>query len=593
MKVKVIFFVLLLFVLPLASAQIVFENNFNGVYSVGDLVHVNISIQKPVSTSSYLETFLTCGGSNFLVWKNYVSVLGGGRKFVDFDFPISIYGNCHLKSTFDGDSQSSQQFNVSRDIKINYDLNSISFSPGDNFLIKGTATKANGELLNGTLKIFSPGLVEKTIAVSKGKFNYNFEIPPGALPGNHDFNFEAREEDASNHLINEGESSFKITVRSIPSKIVSHTNFTEVDPPKNVTINFSLEDQAGNPISNEFLILEIHDTENNILVKKTVESPGKYFYEFPGNATLGLWSFGFYYGSLSSFSKVYVGENKNLSFNVANNNTLLIKNVGNVLYDGIVTYSFQNMSGEENRSINVSLDVGKQMGVPLNLRGDYNLSAGGNSLGGFSFTGNAIKEGSSGMPLFGYWVFIGILFLGILIFLFFRKKSFVKTKSPYMKKKNWVATQGKHKRSLFLKTKSNMDVYSAFFKNFDENLNGFKEILKKYGWTLHRVNNKISFVLFYSNQKSSSKKIVKFAKEMLEVAKSKKVSLSISVNSEKFYNDKTLISKFALKSRKMLEKAPSGEMIVSKKILEDLGIKKDQRKVLVNMDEEDFSAYIF
>jgi len=592
MEVKMIFFILLLFVLPLASAQIVFENNFNGVYSVGDLVHVNLSIQKPVSTSSYLETSLSCGGSNFLVGKNYVSVFGGGMKFVDFDFPISIYGNCHLKSTFDGDSQSSQQFNVSRDIKIDYDLNSISFSPGDGFLIKGTATKANGDLLNGTLKIFSSGLVEKTIAVSNGKFNYNFEIPPGALPGNHDFNLEAMEEDASNHLINDGESSFNITVRSVPSKIVSHTNFTEVDPPKNVTINFSLEDQAGNPISNEFLILKILDTENNILVKKTVKSPGKYSYEFPGNATLGLWSFGFYYGSLSSFSKVYVGENKNISFNVINNNTLLIKNVGNVLYNGIVTYSFQNMSNEENRSINVSLDAGKQMEVPLDLKGDYNLSVGGNSLGKFSFTGNAIIGDSLDASTFSYWVFLGILVFGIFIFLFFKRKSFAKTKSFFIRKKNPETKRGKYNRNLFLKTKSNMDVYSVFFKNFDENLKGFKEILKKYGWTLHWVNNKISFVLFYSNQKSSSKKIMKFAKEMLEVAKSEKVFLSISVNSEKFYNDKNLINKFALKSRKMLEKASSGEIIVSKKVLEDIGIKKGQRKVLVNVGEENFSAYI-
>jgi len=592
MKVNVIFFALLLFVLPLASAQIVFENNFNGVYSVGDLVHVNISIQKPVSTSSYLETSLTCGGSNFLVGKNYVSVFGGGMKFVNFDFPISIYGNCYLKSTFDGDSQSSQQFNVSKDIKINYDLNKISFSPGDNFSIKGTAIKANGELLNGTLKISSPGLLEKTIAVSKGKFNYNFEISPGALPGNHDFNLEAREEDASNNLINNGESSFGIAVRAVPSKIVSHASFTEVNPPKSVAINFSLEDQAGNSLPNESLILKILDTENNILVKKTVKSPGNYSYDFPGNATPGLWSFGFYYGSLSSFSKVYVGENENLSFSIVNNNTLLIKNVGNVLYGGIVTYSFQNMSVEENRSTNLSLDVGKQMEVPLNLKGNYNFSVGGNSLGGFSFTGNLIKGGLSEMSSFSYWVFLGIFFLGILLFLFFRRKSFVKTKSHYIKKKNWGDKRSKHKRSLFLKTKSNMDVYSVFFKNFDENLNEFNEILKKFGWTLHRVNNKISFVLFYSNQKFSSKKIIKFAKEMLEVAKLKKVSLSISANSQNFYNDKTLINKFALKSRKMLEKAHSGEMIVSKKVLEDLGLKKGQRKVLVNMGEEEFSAYI-
>lgn len=590
MEVKSVFFALLIFLLPLASAQIVFENNFNGVYSVGDLVHVNVSIQKPVSTSNYLETFFSCGGSSFLVGKNYVSVLGGSRKFVNFDFPVSIYGNCRLRSVFDGDSQLSQSFNVSRDINVDYDLNGLSFSPGDNLSIKGAATKANGDPLNGILKIFSPGLLERTIAVSNGKFNYDFEISSQVLPGNHDFSLEAREEDASNNLINDGKSFFNITVRSVPSKIFSHTNFTEVDPPKKVGVNFSLEDQAGNSLPNESLILNIHDPENNILVKKTVKSPGEYFYEFPGNATPGLWSFGFYYGPLSSFSKVYVDENKNISFGVVNN-TLLIKNVGNVPYEGIFTYSFQNLSSEENKSMNINLGVGEQRLVPLNLRGDYNVSVEGNPLGRFSFTGNAIKEGSSYLSTFSYWVFLGILVLGIFIFLFFKKKSFVKIKSPLIKNKKFRLKRGKQNMNLFLKTKTNMDVYSVFFKNFDENLKEFKEILNKHGWTLHWVNDKISFVLFYSNQKSSSKKIMNFAKDLLEVAKSKKVPLSISINSEKFYKDKTLINRFALKSRKMLEKAQSGEIIVSKKILEDLGIGGGKRKVLVKVGEENFSAY--
>lgn len=582
---KLIFFVFLFFILPLASAQIVFENNFNNVYNVGDVVHVNISIQKPESISDYLETYLSCGNSNFLVGKNYVSVLGGEIKKVYLDFPISIYGLCHLKSSFDGDSQLSQQFNVSSSIKINYDLNALSFSPKDNFSIAGTATKANGDLLNGTLKIFSPGIIEKTIVVSKGKFIYNFKIPSEALPGKHNFTLEASEEDPSNNLINFGKKSFNITIYSVPSKIVSKINFTEVHPPKNITVNFSLEDQVGNSILNKSLILKVTDPENNIIVKKTINSPGKYIYKFPENATRGLWSFGFYYGSFSSFSKIYVEENKKLFFNVLNN-TLVIKNIGNVLYEGIITYSFQNASIEENKSINVNLDVGKQMRIPLNLNGSYNVSAGGQSLGRFSFTGNAIKGSPLGVVYPNHKIFFGIIFLIIIIFLFLKKK---KLNLKDLASKN---NKYKTKRTIFSRVKSNVNVYAIFFKNLNENLNEFKEVFEDYGWSLHKINNEISFILFYSKQKSSSKKVMKLAKEIINIAKIKRIPLSLSINSEKFYKDKTLISKFALKSRKMLEKASTGEIIVSKKILKDLEITKIQRKVLINLNGEEFKAYV-
>ncbi len=576
MKPKLFIFILLAFAMPFVSSQIIFSNSFNPVYSSGDLIPVNISLQSSLPISDYLNSYLVCNGNAILVGKTYLSVYSNEEKSITFSFPASYIGNCNVQSNFNGETAVSEKFVISNQIKLDYRVNDLSFAPGDYFSINGTAIKSDGVHINGTLNI-SSGLINKTLIIKNGNFSYSFNIPLNAYPKIYQFLLNAKDINPNNIALNFGLSNFTVSVVSIPSKIIINSSLSSFSPPKNITLNFSLYDQGRNRISNKILIMKIFNPSKNIIFNGTFPSYGNYTYNFPSNAEKGFWAFNMYYGSVFSSSEIYVGENSEISYSIMNNN-LRISNVGNVPYNGVVVYHLGNSSWEENQSVNVNLSTGGYSDYPLKYNGVYNLSAGGKKLGVFTLTGASI--GSSGDLSFNY-LFLGVLFFVVLALFFISRKILLLSKINPLPKLN----QNKNE----ITPTSQMISYSAFihFRSFFEEA---KPISEKYGWTLHKADDHLFFVLFYSNEKASASKLLNFSKEILKISRLKNSPVEISINSELFNEDKGMLNHLALKSKKMLDHV-KWEIIISKEFAQLLGL-KSERKIIDNLNGEGFLAYI-
>jgi hypothetical protein len=561
------FLLMLLFVLlPLASAQIIFQNTFGSVYNVGEVINSTVSVSRQISMSDYLDSYLVCAGVSKLVSRDYLKLNPNQAQTVNIDFPASMEGQCYFNSVFDGESQKSENFLISSNININYHLNDLSFFPGDNFSLNGSAIKNNNEPLNGVLILSSPEIVNKTIAVTNGNFEYSFPIRTDSAPGDYNLSLNAIEYDSNNNVINSGKEIVKIKIKSLPTLIKVNPNSSEISPPQRFNLSFALLDQAGRVIDGKNVLMKVFDPDNNITFDSTLGNQGNYSYYFPGNSTKGFWSFNFYYGSLFSTAKVYVNENENYSLVVLNQSDIRIINNGNVPYTGIVTYSISNSSWNESYNYDVNLDVGEYKDYPLNLDGSYNLSSQGVLLGGFTFTGAAVADNVvsiRGNSLRYLLLGLGVAFLIGVFFALRKNKLFSKNKKQKTKS-DIVASSGAV--SGIMRRRA----YMGFF-HFDEFFEGARKLLKKYGWTLHRVNDKMYFVLFYSSRHDSSEKLVKFSKELKRIAKDNNRIVNISLNSTNFNGDAAMLKKFASETRKMINYS-EGKIILSKTTAKIAGI---------------------
>lgn len=553
-----VFLVLIVFVLvPFASADIFFQDTFHSLYSAGDVVNASLSVKEQVPVSDYLESSIVCGSNSVVVSKNYLTLQANQQKSFNFSFPASITGDCYFRTSFDGDSQSSQHFTISSAISLTYSLNDITFLPGDTLAINGTAIKSNGEMLDGSVFISSPRIVNKTVEAKNGNFFYSFKLNDTLLPGIYNFSLLAFEKDAGGKIINSGQRVFQINIKPTPSSIFAPGNFS-ITPPYNLTFPFSLRDQAANPVANKSILLRVIDPSNNITEEQSINSPGTYTYYFQTNATKGFWKFNFYYGQFFTSTKVYVGENPQVSSQISSN-SIKITNIGNVRYEGIVNYTFTNSSGvAETIPINVNLGVGESNVTPLDFRGNYNVSMNGNSLGSFSITGGVIGLSGGIHPTALLIAFLIVLALsGIFFFLW--KKKFFEPLHLFKRKKI-------HKDYQYLGKRA----YVAFMR-FDQSFLDAQGIIKKYGWKLHDVNQNLHFILFYSPSIKMASRLVKFAKEMKSAADSRGKDFSIALNSESFEGKASFLQSFASETRKMLDFS-NGRILISKSMAEISGV---------------------
>ena len=91
---------LLLFVMPLVSATIVIDDDFDNLYNVGDLVEVNFSVLKDYDVSGFVEVLLDCDDETFVLKKDYVSVEEDKKKYIYLESPLAIEGDCRIEVSF-------------------------------------------------------------------------------------------------------------------------------------------------------------------------------------------------------------------------------------------------------------------------------------------------------------------------------------------------------------------------------------------------------------------------------------------------------------------------------------------------------------
>lgn len=426
-------FLLALLLMPALSAEIIIEKNLEDTYNLGDSILIPITIK---SSSDIMDTFnlrLLCAGKEQTFYTNGVYILAGEERDLE---PLLILnknmignskGDCKLKGELGEEYITTANFFISDKLTITPTSEEKEFNPGENFILRGEAIKANGKAVEGIIEatIGDTGIIQKG-AVTNGFFDLNLAFPKDMPAGSHAIQLNAYEKDNWEEKTNQGDAKYIITINSVPTNLELISEEKQVLPGKSIKVKGILHDQTGESMEGEYT-LTIYGKNKEIQLQKTVkteeitELPIEYK-EPSANWTIEA----ILNKDIKSKTEISIPEYPNIKVEIINK-TLLLTNTGNVIYDKNLSVEI----GNKTLTINPKLGIDEQKKFALSApAGEYEVSINSEDKNHLSqsvlLTGNAIsiKEASQsvfrlvGSPL--VWIFV-IFILAVMAYLLYKK----------------------------------------------------------------------------------------------------------------------------------------------------------------------------
>src|SRR3990172_4437885 len=196
---------LALFVLPLASAEIVITQQPGDVYNLGDIATIKATFRPVQAVTGNFQMDLLCGANTVNFYKNGMSVPAGDERVIESSLILQRdvigenKGTCSIRAYFSSDSTVTEDFLISDGIEVNTTLSKTELSPGESILIKGKAVKENGKAANGYVDVLitegNSTIGSRKGTVNNGDFTTNITIPEGLKSGNYILKISVYEED--------------------------------------------------------------------------------------------------------------------------------------------------------------------------------------------------------------------------------------------------------------------------------------------------------------------------------------------------------------------------------------------------------------
>ncbi|MCK5615234.1 hypothetical protein KAR91_75925 [Candidatus Pacearchaeota archaeon] len=461
MRIVVGLFLCAIFLMQVASAEIIVNEEPNDLYNIGDVLNFPIKIAAAVDTNDFLSVNLLCNGMETEIYKEYISLKSGEETGVNPNIPLLIEGarktgTCKIKTVLGESFILSPEFEISGVIIVKLIPGKNYFMPGEYMTLEGEATKKTGEPFNGFLKVeLDDGDVDKKTTVlevvKNGYFSVNFSIDEEKKAGKYLVRIEAYQKDSNDVTTNIGLIDHTIEIGQVPTNLEIILENEKVEPGTNLRAKAVLHDQSGESIKTN-VVVTIRDSEGK-LAEKNSTSTDEFFEFFIAKDEAPLsWEIGFETDDFYNSATFEIMEKADAKIDIVNK-TVIVTNIGNVAYSKIMPIKIGNTTIEKN----VSLDLGEEKKYILTApEGIYNIEIyDGNesiSSSGILLTGKAIgiEEAGAGvlsaLRMSVIWIFV-IAILGFMVVTIF-KKGYEKTFFGYItrkKKKKVGETQSSKK----------------------------------------------------------------------------------------------------------------------------------------------------
>ena len=508
-----------IFLIASVNAAISFSN-VRSSYNFGDLIDVQ-AVVNPVQSASMLNTQLICGGVTVFSTSNYPMSSQGGQ--ISIDVPVTYetlqnnIGDCYFSSSYGTQTQTSRKFTISKELDVSLDVDSFFIKPGDSVTVSGQALRLDGSGADGVIEVTIPVNVLKDSnlsvptcldlansstpvnrtdvlnqnliaqneffsgSVSNGTFLLNQSFPTDVSAGDYKITADVYETSSSGNKTNEGIVYGDLKVSQVPTKIEIVENNDSFEPGENLSFKATLLDQTGYEISDD--VASIISLNNTKIYEKVVSSGEILNYDFPTNISSGYYTITSTNNNIIAQKTFFISEKAYATF-IVSNGTLVITNMGNILYDKDIEIDLNGQSFVKH--VTLGLGESKEFKLTgLNDKYDIKVSDGENQMTqqGVILTGNAIavNDPASGMSLIAsqpiFWIFLLIIILAIVLFIYrdyFRKKSVAKpndNKSKTIVNNNskgiitFKGTGEASQKPAALKLEGGKDVKSAFSGN--------------------------------------------------------------------------------------------------------------------------------
>jgi len=531
----------------LVSAEIIISQPASN-YSLGDNLKINVEVSE--IKQGFLEINLVCGNSKNI----YRSILT--QKKIDLNIPlIRIYiddlkGNCYIRTTYSGEDVKSSGFTISDKLIVNANIDKTIYDPGENVKIQGEVLRENGEKSSGFLNIkLKEANIDILSIFENGEFNANFTLPDNIAGDSYEIKIKAYEK-INDEITNQGTQILIAGVRKKPTRIdliVSHQN---LKPGTNMSLNAVLYDQADNEMDENIGVV-IRDPDDNEVFNKLVKNMEEINFIVGKNFTPGYWTIEASSLGIDSKRLFYVEENSEAEFKLENN-TLIITNIGNVIYKKTIQISIGDIVKLQDLNIRVGEQVKYKLLAP---DGKYSISISDGvkktNLGNILLTGRAVdvleireQGGILNRNTFA-WIFLIILGFGFLIILLktLYKKKFVGYKpaekqakyseKDIVKKEPDVEIKGEAEHTLVLKGKKQETAVLSLKLDDRENLVDeiIKRIKDKKG-VVYKTGGYIIGIFTPSITKSFGNEIIasKLAEDIKSFIEGKNINFGIGIN---------------------------------------------------------------
>jgi len=514
-----VFFLILLS--PILSAEIVLNSQPNEVYNLGDSVSIPITIKALNDISSSLNLDLVCNGNEINFYRNGISLSYGEElKLVPAPSLLltkqiigGIKGVCKIRASLGENSILTNQFKISDLITFELKNKPAEFTPGQSYIIDGTAIKENGKIVDGFIEteiILSDNInntnstnsIKQMETITKGIFSVNLTIPKNAKAGSHLLNVNIYEKDSNGNFTNKGYSAYNININQIPTSIEIIFENNPVEPGNNLGARVILHDQTGEKIDSN-AILTLKNFKDKILEQKEITTGELFEYPINYNTPPGKWKIFTVSNKLSNEAEFNISEKQAVDISLINK-TIIVTNIGNVQY---CNKAILLKIGNESLNLNPCLSVDQTVTYLLTAPdGEYQVEIINNGESLFtqsaSLTGNSIdaRESKSIVSYMAHpvaWIFLILILLMVAILVFKKgyKRSFVggivRNKSSPIKKEEKISiqkgnlTSPKNKAILLLSIKGNKQdatVVNLKIKNkndLSDGKGGVNETIKK------------------------------------------------------------------------------------------------------------------
>ncbi len=429
--------VLALFVIPLASAQILFTQP-DSSYNLGESFNITVTLNPSTDTSGFFTSSLICGNGEVELYKSPASLSAKSSKnfLIEGRFDRFLTGNlsgrCFFKASYGGEQSSTKVFDLTNEVKVAFTLSEFIFNPEDTIEIDGSASKLKGSGLNGFVEVSIEEINSTSKGeVSNGEFNISLVIPSNAPAGKYNLAVKTYDIDSNEDVMNEGTKVESITINQVVRDIGVAINEQNIVPKNDLVYTILVFDQSGKNVDKEAKVA-IYSPSGEIFENKTLASGAATNFKIESNYAPGYWNIKARVENLESERAFFVEDFPLIEFKLEGNN-LIVTNTGNVRY----VKPLDILIGNITQTVNLDLEVGKTKRFKLSApEGEYDIGVKDgdevSTIGRAALTGNAVSLSDAGNINFGaftfiFWILLIIILIAIALFVYrkIRKKNFV------------------------------------------------------------------------------------------------------------------------------------------------------------------------
>ena len=438
-----ILLILSVLLLPFFSAEIVFNQQPNEIYNLGDSVTIPVTIKAVEGITGIFSMDLICGTKQTNFYKNGVNLPSGEEKTMEASLVLTkeivgeYTGKCKIKAILLNTYKITEEFKISNVITLQPNMDQKEFAPEERVLFFGNAVKENGHDVNGFIdleivignssSIIQPG------TINDGVYSLNVTFPEKLKAGNYLVKLNAYEVTADGAKTNKGFVNYNIKIKQIPTSLELHFENSSVEPGTEMKVMAILHDQTGDKIASRAIISV---KKGEIEIQNQTEIATDEYLKFPiaYNEPPSTWNVFALSNFLTANAEFEVIAKTAINVEVINE-TIKVTNIGNVPFNDSISISI----GNDSQQIPVYLDLDKSKEYELKApTGEYEvevLSNGESKLKqNVALTGRAIQVrdlSESNLNDFYknpfVWIFVALILAGI-IFVVIRKRN---KKYPY------------------------------------------------------------------------------------------------------------------------------------------------------------------